>query len=382
MNNRPFLAALVSLVVSFTPSALLAQPAAPAADGERPLSSGPTWRELETTNAELPPVRVEPPVLDFGDQPVDTVVSGSVRLVNTSDKRLVIQGMTPTCRCTVASIESTTIEPGQSINVTINFDSGPYIHVARRDIPVRFAGYSRMVAMRVAAIVHYGVRAEVRYDPPEQRRIGAVRLESPGGEAFSVLSANLRPPVFLDGFDPERDDPRATYTIEWDLGEYEPEKIPSFFVIETDHPTAPIIDLPVENPEFEPVRMPQPWSFGLSRVLLGRMDPMTYKDVVVTMSPFTTSALDAIQEVFVDPPVAEARVMGTEVAQGLLRVRLRILPEASVRGALFASVRLSAAEHQSQFWIMGRVATDVLGTAAGPDALPPGAEMMGGSGTR
>lgn len=378
MNARTWNALILSLLTVVPAAAQQpaapAAPAVPAQPAARPGPTlppqGPTWQDLtQGKKVSAPPVTLEPEVIELGDVPINTKISRIVRMTNTGSETLTIEGVMSTCWCTAGEPSSRVIEPGQTTELAVTFDSGPYLQTAERQVVIRFAGYTRAVSPIVRASVNYGIRAVVSYDPPDQRRIGLVRLESATGSAFDVLSADGRPPEFADGFDPERDDPRTTYTIRWDLSRYEAERIPPFFVIETSDESSPLIDLPVENLEWERPRMLRPWQFADLRAMLGRLDPATDKDIVVTMAPFTTPAIDAIENVWVDPPIADVRVMGTEGTPTGLKVRLRVTPRDDLRGPLFAEVRIAATGHQESFWLIGRIAEPPHG-GSDPSPVP------------
>lgn len=341
----------------------------PAAAPKLP-ESGPTWQAISKGRLEAPPVKVEPEVLDLGDLQINTKTGGLFRITNTGSETIWIEAVMSTCWCTAAEPSSREIPAGATVDIPATFDSGPYIQDAQREMLVRFHGYTRGATLKLHARVHYGIRATVEYTPPDQRRLGRVTLESPGGDAFDVLSADGQKPRFLDGFDPERDDPRSRYIIAWDLSKYEAEKIPPLFAIETSDEQSPMIDLPVENFDWEPPRGLMPWKFNDFRVLLGRMDPATSKDIVVMAGPYTGSTLDAVEELFVEPPVADVRIMGTESTPTGLNIRLRVSPKQDLKGALVAAVQLSIGAYQEKFWLVGRVAPSLTGAGDGPEPMP------------
>lgn len=358
---------MIVLTLLLVASPALAQSAPPALPQP---SSGPTWQEMPRGRLEPPPIKVEPAVMDLGDMLINTKGGGTFRLTNTGTETVWIEAVMSVCWCTAAEPATREIPPGATVDVPATFDSGPYIQTAQREIQVRFHGYTRGVGLPIRANVHYGIRASVEFTPNDQRRIGRVTLEHPGGTPFDVFSADGQPPAFLEAFDPERDDPRSRYVIAWDLSKYEAQKIPPFFTVETSDDASPMIDLPVENFEWEPPRGLMPWRFNDARVLLGRMDPATNKDIVVTLGPFTGSSLDAIEDVWVEPPVADVSVMGTEATPTGLKVRLRVAPRSGFSGALFAAVQFSIGAYQERFWMIGRVAPSNVAGDQGPAPMP------------
>lgn len=359
MLRLPFDPALFRvLVVSLSALGLTAHSFAQNGAPVQPpaVPSGPTWEVRERPRSEPPPVRVEPDVLDLGDLPINSRTPGVFKLTNTGDTRLEIAAAMSTCWCTNGTPSKNSIEPGETIELPITFDAGPVMVRAERDITVRFSGYARAVRCPIRADVHYGVRARVEYDPPEQRRIGVVTLEDPQGDPFVVVSANKKPPEFFDGFDPSRDTPRSKYQVRFDLSGIPAEKLPWWYLIELDHPEAPVIDLPIENLEYEPRRMRRPWRFDPGRVLLGNIEPATNQDVYVVMQNIDSGAIDAIERIDITPPIAQVQVMGMERGESGLRVRLRVAPAADHRGLLALEVVVVAQGHDELLTILGRVA--------------------------
>lgn len=359
MNTTPgFLLPRLCLLATLAVGALAA--GRQGADGPgratESTGSGPTWQRMTPANLDPPPVRIEPEVLDLGDLPPNTKVRTEFRLTNIGTDVLHITAAMSTCHCTVADLPERTIEPGKTISLPITFDSGPYISSQVRDVVIRFHGYARPAAGRVRADTNYGVRARLEFDPPEQRRTGSVTLESVDGEPFTVLSADREPPVFLDGFTPGRDEPRNRYTIQLDLNHYLPEHLPRWFLIELDRSDSPVVDLPIENLEWEPPRKLRPWGFREARMLMGVMPPMASRDVVVTIMNVQEGMLDLIDNVWVDPPIADAAILGMEQTPDGIKVRVRISPKDDARGLLAAELFFSGREHEESVILIGRIA--------------------------
>lgn len=328
-----------------------------AGPAQRPAvpADGPTWQTVTPPSIDPPPVRIEPDIIDLGDLMPETKVQTEFKVTNIGDKPLKITSAMSTCSCTVAQLGISEIEPGRTIILPVTFDSGKVIADQTRDVIIRFAGYARPAAGKVHARTNYGVRMMVEYDPPEQRRVANITLESVDEQPFRVLSAGGRPPQFLDGFDPLNDAPRNRYIIAQDLAGIPAQSLPLWFVIELDHPTSPIIDLPVENLEWAPERTMRPWSFSERRILLGEMPPMSQKEVVVLLRNVKEGGLDLIRSIWMDPPIAEAAIFGMEQTPDGLKVRVRITPRDDHRGAFVTALSFSALDFDDSITLMGRI---------------------------
>ncbi len=356
MKNVRRLSRLVACaVVSLAAAPALAQAdAAPRPQpGQKLPAQGPTWQTVDPLKTIPPPVKIEPDVMDLGDLMPNVKIPGEFKITNLGTEPLYITAAMSTCSCTVAQLSERGIEPGMSVVLPITFESGPVITAQERDVMIRFHGYSKSAVGRVRANTNYGVRATVEYTPADQHRLGVVTLASVDAQPFRVLSANGAPPEFLDA---ANDAPRNHYELRFDLSAPPPQQLPKWFVIETDHPTSPIIDLPVENLEWEAERTLRPWSLSESRILLGVMPPMAQKEVIVTVRNVNSGGLDFVKTLWVEPDIADVSIFGMEQTDDGLKIRLRITPKDSHRGAFVAKVNFSALDHEDGVTLMGRIA--------------------------
>jgi hypothetical protein len=73
-----------------------------------------------------PLITLEMDKIDFGEVVNGIVVSQQVRVSNRGDADLEILSVSTSCGCTQASLERTTISPGESAALVIAFDSGAH----------------------------------------------------------------------------------------------------------------------------------------------------------------------------------------------------------------------------------------------------------------
>lgn len=352
MSMRSVIRLLIALC------AALAQPALGQQVGptKSPPSSGPTWQVITPKRTEPVPVRIEPEVLDLGDLRPDVTVPGEFRITNTGSEPLTITAAMSTCSCTVAQLAESGIRPGQTVVLPITFYSGKTLANQEREVVIRFEGYSKPAAARIRASTHYGVRTTIHYEPPDQRRLATVTLETPDGVPFRVLSANAQPPEFVDGFNPTTDSPRNRYIVAFDLAGTPPELLPRWFVYELDHTESPIVDIPVEDRETVEDRMLRPWSFNEKRLLLGTLPPLVATEVVLTLDRVNGGGLDFVRSIWLEPAIATASIFGMEQTDNALRIRVRIEPLEEFRGPFVTTLHIANDEHQEGITLMGRIA--------------------------
>lgn len=323
-----------------TPTPNPAAAPAPAAPAKLP-AQGPTWQELPRATARPFPVTVDPPSLDLGDVAPGGTTSGTFTLTNTGTEPLIIESALSPCWCTVADLKETAIAPAASLSIPVTFTAPPYITNERRELIMKFKGFSRPFIASVAAKVHYGIRPVVQFDPPDQRRIGTITLESADGSLFLVRSVDGRPPEFLDGFDPNQREIRSRYEVRWDLSAYPMGNLPEWVLVETDHASSPVIDLAVEDIETEGVRQPPPpWEVEGRRIMLGAIEPGGSRLVTVGVTgPFgDADAFEMLEDLRAEsegPWPVRPQVLGVRRAKDKLELKLRFdaLPTGSASAA-------------------------------------------------
>jgi hypothetical protein len=202
-----------------------------------------------------PPFVFDPPMIDFGVVDAAIELREVVTLRNVSDEPLRIQAMKPDCRCTaIQDYTGKVIAPGGSIDFDIVFETPKYMGPKGASVRFIFEKYG-YAELKIQSLVAREVMAEPSYIRAQDARSGVITVKTMDREPFRILAADNRPPVYADGFDPEQDEPRSEYQLAWDLTEYDNKtcensdgrRMPKWWVIETDHPAAPIIDVRVRH---------------------------------------------------------------------------------------------------------------------------------------
>lgn len=338
-------AALVVLVGSTAHSqALIEQP-----------QQGRTWEYRRPPNAAPPALEVAPQTIELGDIIPETKHQASVRLTNTGDETIQIRDARSTCWCTVATLEKTLLEPGESMTLNAEVEAPDMLGELGRVIFVFIEGYSQPVSINVNGYVSRGVRAELKFTPPDQTRTGQVTLQSTSGRPFAVVTAGGAAPIHLDGFDPASNAVRSSYVIRYDLGDGPDEDLPKWFFIETDHATAAIIDLPVTNVTAELNRRPTRWTFEKERIILGSIEQGECRDFTILLRGVRISPLDAIQSLSVESDGVGAQLLGIESDEQGLRMRFRMSYEQSPLGLTVALLTLEISGEKQTLAVIGRV---------------------------
>jgi hypothetical protein len=196
---------------------------------------------------------------------------------------------------------------------------------------------------------------------------GNLTIESGDGEPFRILTVNGTTPVFADGFDPAADAPQAKYLVPWDLERYDQatcldangNRMPLYYIIETDHPSAPIVPVHVRHVPCSVPESPQPgqgWVLSdLFAVLPTSEDGAPVEMSVQLKWRAGVDPNDTIREVQSESPDFTARLI--EVSSDLPTTALiEIIPTSGFRGVINGDLRVVAYQgHSRAIRVIGAV---------------------------
>ena len=314
-----------------------------------------------------PPVEFEPAVMDFGILGPGQVAQGTVKIWNVGEEPLRILTSRTSCGCTVTDdLGGRVIPPGSFTEFITAMDPKSGLGPKQESLRMIFKDYEWVV-------VDYSFRAElalpVRVSPPflaastrddsggwTQTASGTVDLSSIDGSPFSILRAYHDDPQYVD-FNPATDEPRNTYTIKWNLDQFAGGPIPWFWVIETDHPDAPVVDVRIRHSSAMPAQVPtRPWQPKDQRVLVdfirnGESFEITTKhEYAPNRAPQPQTARVQSLSQLLDVQLISAQPTGQ-----ILEFRLRITPRDAPSGLLYEKISVGSAGHMVQLRIIGRL---------------------------
>jgi hypothetical protein len=320
------------------------------------------------------PYRLEPPTVDFGFVKPSQELSQTIAIHNISDQPITVEKQVIDCKCTTAqNLEGRTIQPGSFIELTATID--PQAHPGPRmnkisllfhehpqpAIIEMFSEVSRAIRVTPARI-HGARRVNRATGEPlpeteaerEARLGGDLTLTAVDDRPFRILAVNGDPNYPIIDFDPAKDEPQTEYRIPWSLREYDPETcvnaegqpMPRWYVVETDHPDAPVVDITVQHTctllDLEVIKQ-RGWYLSDERVVLGGLKPNEPAEFEVTMAwlghagPRDTIRMVESESDQFDATLISANRIGNEIS-----CRIRIVPNPAHRGLLYGSVRLHA----------------------------------------
>ena len=195
-------------------------------------------------SVEMPPIQLDPPMLDFGFIAPGTEAQGTVKLTNTSQEPLTILAAQPTCKCTTLNdISGSVIKPGESMDLQAALAASPNPGPKTAAIKILVNGYPRPLEVDLKAEISLPIRAIPPYINAVQGKNskGRIVIESIDKAPFTICSVHGKTPELV-GFDPETDEPRSKYIMTYDLEDI-PVPYPRYLLVSTDNPDSPIIDI-------------------------------------------------------------------------------------------------------------------------------------------
>ena len=246
----------------------------------------PEGLAAESTSAPiptLPPIRITPGVLNWGDVLPGTTSDGSVALTNMGTAPLKIITVQPGCKCTTASgLDGVVIEPGESRDLVASLDAQPSPGTRNVQIKVLFDGYSKPLEINGTAIITHPVRARPPYinAVDETKYTGTLMLSAGDNIPFEILSVDGKPPRFLRKDMAQKSS--TSHMLSYDIQDHlEPDgRYRRWVVIETDHPTSPLVEVLLRhrntsldvNPGFKQTA----YHFNLGRLQPGTSTELTH----------------------------------------------------------------------------------------------------------
>ncbi len=203
-------------------------------------------QRVDAQTIEAAPVVIEPGATSFGVMLPGEKKRKTFTILNQGDEVLRLVKINPSCPCITGRTKTDLIAPGGTLEVSLDIEAGWNVHKsASKNVALFFEGYDIATNTSAVFAVSLGVGTDV--DKLEVNRnglAGRVRLISKDGKAFSVVRVDGKKPKFPGGFDPEVHAPRLDYNVTYNFNGRGTD-MPKHLIIETDHPDARMLALPV-----------------------------------------------------------------------------------------------------------------------------------------
>ena len=306
-----------------------------------------------------PPVEFEPANLNFGIVPPHTIGKGTAKIWNVGDQPLRIVKSITSCGCTsTENLAGRVIPPGGFIEFATEMEMKTGLGAKKEKVTLFFEGYG---GTQVIFFYNAEVARPVRVIPPyvdadNQGQIGTVEVSSLDNKPFRILKAHGLAPQFVN-FDPATDEPRTRYTLKWDMSQFDGQRVPWFWVIETDHPEAPIVDVRVRHDSTRLIPPDgRPWQPKDQRVLIDvvrngeSVEIITKHEYAGNRTPMPQTA--RVQNL---SAILDVELVGIEQKGQLLEFRVRVTPKNAPLGLLYEHINVGSVGYMVPLRIIGRV---------------------------
>ena len=319
-------------------------------EATRPDIGDNTTRPAPTTALRI---ELDPQVVDFGYLDPKEVVRRIVEIRNVGDKPVKILRATANCECTtVSDVTGVVIPPGAVVQMEAQLVGRSIPGPMKTTITLLFEGYDQSPRIQVRGEVSLAVKATpFGLNMARGDWSGQVVIESLDGRPFNILATDRKPPRFI-GFDPELDEPHNSYVIEWDLTEYTEDTLPRWWLVETDHPDCPILDLWVRHIATIDSPRGRRWRIEDQRVSLGEIQSGQPVDLAVTVLRLAGDTIHRVRSLSKD---FDAELLKVERIGKETKCTIRITPNPLFQGLLYSKIEFMASAHSQKLDVIAKV---------------------------
>ena len=330
-----------------------AKASAPTGVATPQAATQPAVAESEEPKDELPPITLDPPVLDFGIVPPSETRTGVVKILNTGTQELEILTVQPSCKCTtLEDLAGKKIPVGGFVELKAEMKAQSSPGTKKAEVKILIDGYTQVVNVVLRNEVSLPVRVTPAYlnVVPGQPESGRLIVESIDKQPFRICSVGGKAPNLV-GFDPSKDEPRNQYILDWDFKRDFPDgKAQRYWLIETDRADAPLIDVFVRHPSTFPKVA---FKFTDYRHTFGRIEEGKSYDFVVEISELGPG--ERIATAAVGSSSAKIDFLGTESDGTNTKINLRVTPNPGVLGILYVPFTIYSNKRQQELSVWGQV---------------------------
>lgn len=320
---------------------------------------------------------IEPKELDYGTLKPGEVKTLSGIIRNTGVIPIEFTGQMKGCSCTTVDIPKGIVQPGESIGYSATLTAGLTPTTKKSSISLVLANH-QPVRIPVDGEIIRGIRVSPRrinavsIDPtqPDLRvpaQIRRVQLQSPTNTPFRILRIDGRPvEEFPGGSRMLNPVPQHSFIFD-DFSEYDAvtglsadgDMLPFFRLIETDHPGAAVVEIPVDHPariaQLER-RGQRPWMFVENRVVVPAVEPGGVAIFELPVKVIGSANGERVVAVTSESPeLFEAELLSVRNEGREWRVRFKIVPLQRHDGAFLGKVRLHSSKFSAPLPIIGAV---------------------------
>jgi hypothetical protein len=315
------------------------------------------------------PIKVEPAEIDLGVCKPHEKRPAKFSLTNTGKTPLKVVSAKPNCKCTdLEDITGKVIQPGETLSFGVSMKMPPAPGAKKAEVYVKFEGFENVpVVPRIKAVIRMAVGAEpdhlvaiVDKKTGVLPTDGVLTVTSGDGKPFRILSSNLQAPTYVD-FDPEKDSPRNSYQLKWDISTWSCEGMRWWWVIETDHPECPILPCEVWHDctasRSDPGINTRGWFVKDRIVNLGALKTGEEQIVDVDLSISKGGAIQTITAVEpISGDLKASLVEFKDLGGGSAVLKFKVAATDKARGIFYTFVTVKSATGDAKLVVVGKAA--------------------------
>lgn len=301
------------------------------------------------------PVVFDPPAVDLGYILPNQTVNTIIQVRNIGSEPLKITLVKPSCTCTTLDdLAGTVIPPGESVSLTAQLKARTKPSPMTSSVTFLFEGYAESSKVLISAQVARPIRTipQIFNCAPDQPLSGQVVVESIDGRPFTISAADRQPPEYIN-FDPATDEPRNAYVLQWDVSQYTQQTMPGWWVIETDHPDCPVVDVWVRHEWNRPKgRTARRWRLGTEHVVIDGIDAGESGEFTVEIAKLGRDDIHLVQSLSNE---FDAELVSIQRDGADTEATVRITPAAGHHGLLYGTIQFISTAHSQKLTVIGTV---------------------------
>ena len=311
---------------------------------KRPL---PIHVEMKVVDPNPIMIEVQPQELNAGYiQPGEQVVH-EVILKNNGNEPIQFARVSTDCTCVQGELIDDLTAAGETARLKVTIE-GKDIGPINQTLTVWYIGARKPIKIPVKAEVTLPIKAEpffINMAAPVNINgknviptTGEITLKSVDGKPFRVVSAGGKPPVLASG---DANNSATNHIVTWDFTNTPDEDIQPWWIIETDHPEARLIDIRVLHPKLiqEMVQNQGPWTLAPDRVIVSNLAPGESYERTIRLLKTKGQHIESVEAA---SPMLKVELIDERVVGNGIEATIRVTATSDARGLIRSMLTVKA----------------------------------------
>lgn len=269
-----------------------------------------------------------------------------VKLTNAGTEPIQFARVSSTCTCVQGELLNDLVAPGESATVRIAIE-GRDIGPLSQTLTIWFIGARKPLRVNVTADITLPIKAEPFFInmavPPQNGQSGIptkgeIVLKAVDDRPFRVISAGGEAPVPASG---GKNVSATKHTIVWDFAGVPDSDVQPWWIIETDHPEARLIEIRVLHPKIieQMVANQGPWTLAPDRLIVPDLARGGSYERTIKLLKTRSQEIESIS---VDSPMLKVELLDQSPVAGGVEATIRISATPEARGLIRSKLTVKA----------------------------------------